>query len=77
MRAARAYFGTNAMTFSMTSTGATPVTRHYTQFSGFIRDAINGRILIGIHFRSGDVQAANLGKKVANWLATHNFEPVQ
>lgn len=77
MWAARAYFGTNAVSFSMTSTGATPVTRDYDQFSGFIKDAINGRVLIGIHFRSADVQGAKLGKKVADHVASHYFAPVE
>jgi hypothetical protein len=74
MNAARAYFGTNIMTFDLTSVGATPVTRHYTRFSGPINDAIEGRILIGIHFRRADVQGAWLGQKVARYLSTHYFE---
>jgi hypothetical protein len=54
--------------------GAAPVTRNYTRFSGVIKDAIEGRILIGIHFRRGDVQGAWLGQKVARYLSTHYFE---
>ncbi len=76
MNAARAYFGTNRMTFDLTSVGATPITRHYKQFSGPIKDAINGRVLVGLHFRRADEQGAWLGKKVANWLAKHEFAPV-
>lgn len=74
MNAARAYFGTDRMTFDLTSVGAVPVTRHYTRFSGVINDAIEGRILIGIHFRRADVQGAWLGEKVARWLSRHYFE---
>ncbi len=74
LNAARAYFGTNRMTFDLTSVGASPVTRHYTRFSAAIKDAIDGRVYIGIHFRRADVQGAWLGKKVANWLANHYFE---
>jgi hypothetical protein len=74
MNAARAYFGTDRMRFSMTSVGAAPVTRNYTRFSGVIKDAIEGRILIGIHFRRADVQGAWLGQKVARYLSTHYFE---
>ena len=70
MNAARAYFGTNRMRFSLTSVGASPVTRNYTQFSGPIDDAIEGRILVGIHFRRADVQGAWLGGKVAGYLST-------
>ena len=74
MNAARAYFGTNRMRFSLTSVGASPVTRNYTRLSGPINDAIEGRILVGIHFRRADVQGAWLGGKVARYLSTHYFE---
>jgi hypothetical protein len=74
LNAARAYFGTDRMRFSLTSVGAAPVTRHYTRFSAVIKDAIDGRVLIGIHFRRADVQGAWLGEKVAKWLARHYFE---
>jgi hypothetical protein len=74
MNAARAYFGTNRMTFDLTSVGAAPVTRHYTKFSGPIGDAIDGRVLVGLHFRRADVQGAWLGRQVARWLAAHYFE---
>lgn len=76
MNAARAYFGTDRMTFDLTSVGATPVTRHYTRFSGVINDSIEGRIVIGLHFRRADVQGAWLGKKVARWATSHFFERI-
>jgi hypothetical protein len=76
MNAARAYFGTNRMSFSLTSVGATPVTRHYRQFSGPIKDAIDGRVYIGLHFRRADEQGAWLGMKVARWATTNYFQPV-
>jgi hypothetical protein len=74
MNAARAYFGTNRMTFDLTSVGAAPVTRHYTRFSQAINDSIDGRVLVGLHFRRADVQGAWLGNKVARYLANHFFE---
>ncbi len=74
MAAAREYFGTNRMEFSLTSVGAAPVTRHYTRFSAVINDAIDGRVYIGLHFRRADVQGAWLGKKIADWVADHYFE---
>ena len=84
----RLHFGTDRMTFSLTSPGvpANPLagnpvgvqgsTRNYTRFTGVIRDTIEGRILNGFHFRSADVQAAWLGKKVAQYLDKHYFLPV-
>jgi hypothetical protein len=29
-----------------------------------------------VHFRSADVQGAMLGRKVADWLQHHRFQPV-
>jgi hypothetical protein len=78
--AARQYFGTDMQSFSITSAGTAPlplpVTRTYTRFTGVIKDGIEGRILIGYHFRSSDEQGAWLGKKVAQWVDKHYFGPV-
>ena len=77
--AARQYFGTDKMSFQITSPGTPPLpgsTRTYTRFTGVIRDGIEGRILIGFHFRSADVQGAWLGKKAAQWVDKHYFGPV-
>ena len=76
MYSARLFFGTDRMSFTVNNPGSTPPTvRHYERFSGVIRDAIEGRILIGLHFRSADVQGAWLGKKVAQWVYRHEFRP--
>ncbi len=78
--AARQYFGTDKQSFSITSAGTAPlpqpVTRSYTRFTGVIKDGIEGRILIGFHYRSADEQGAWLGKKVAQWVDKHYFGPV-
>lgn len=86
---ARLYFGTDKMAFSLTSPGVpanpavgNPVgvpgsTRNYTRFTGVIDDTINGRILNGYHFRTPDVQGAWIGKKAAQWLDKHYFQPVE
>jgi hypothetical protein len=83
---ARLYFGTDKMSFQLTSPGAPasptvpiPVpgsTRTYTRFSDVARDTIEGRILTGFHFREADVQGAWIGKKVAQWVDKHEFAPV-
>ena len=52
-------------------------TRHYTRFSDAIRDGIDGRILNGLHFRHADVAGAWIGKKAAQWVNKHEFEPVK
>lgn len=87
-QSARAFFGTDKMTFPLNSPGVTanaaagnPVgvagsTRTYTRFTDVIRDTINGRILNGFHFRTADVAGAWIGKKAAQWVDKHYFEPV-
>jgi hypothetical protein len=70
MNAARAFFGTDDMAFSVTNSAGT---RSYTQFTGYVHDAIEGRILIGFHFRSADESGAWIGQKVAHWVTTHEF----
>lgn len=77
MHSAKAFFRTDNIAFDLTSPGTTPPsTRHYEQFTDVIDDTIDGRIYTGFHFRTGDVQGAWIGKRVANWGASHYFNPV-
>jgi len=84
---ARLFFGTDQMNFQLTSPGAplnlptVPVavpgsTRSYTRFSDVARDTIEGRILTGFHFRTADVAGAWIGKKAAQWVDKHEFQPI-
>jgi hypothetical protein len=87
-QSARYFFGTDKYSFSLTSPGVpanaaagNPVgvagsTRTYTRFTDVIDDTINGRILNGFHFRTADVHGAWIGKKAAQWLDNHYFQPV-
>jgi hypothetical protein len=73
MHAGKAFFGTDRVAFSLTNAAST---RSYSRFTGYVQDAIDGRILIGFHFRSADEQGAWLGRKAAQWVAKHEFRPV-
>jgi hypothetical protein len=74
MHAAKAFFETDNITFQLNSPAvATP--RTYNQFTAVLPDTINGRLYMGIHFRNPDVQGAQLGQNVANWVAGHYFGP--
>ncbi|HET9520241.1 MAG TPA: vanadium-dependent haloperoxidase [Candidatus Limnocylindrales bacterium] len=76
MYSAKAFFRTDKIAFDLTSPGTTPPsTRHYERFTDVIDDTIDGRIYTGFHFRTGDVQGAWLGKRVAHWAASHYFKP--
>ncbi len=74
MHAARHFFGSDLMTFSVHSNavGAGP-DRTYHRFTDVLHDTIDARVFLGIHFRTPDVQGAGLGKEVADWLAGHFF----
>ena len=72
MHTGRAFFGTDFVSFDLKG----PSTRHYHRFTDYVRDAIEGRILTGFHFRSADVQGAWIGKKAAQWVAKRFFEPL-
>jgi hypothetical protein len=78
MYAARLFFGTDRVSFTLNNPASAPATvRDYDRFSDVIDDAINGRVLIGLHFRSADVQGAWLGKKVAQWVDRNEFGPAE
>jgi hypothetical protein len=71
MHSGRAFFGTDFVAFELKG----PATRSYDRFTDYVRDAIDGRILTGFHFRHADVQGAWIGKKAAQWVAKHEFGP--
>ena len=49
------------------------MTRHYGRFTAVVKDTIDARVFLGIHFRTGDVHGALLGNQVSRWMATHFF----
>jgi hypothetical protein len=49
--------------------------RTYVRFTDVVKDTIDARIYLGIHFRTPDVQGAIMGSKVARWLDRHYFQP--
>jgi hypothetical protein len=76
MRTAREFFGTDHIAIQLNSPAAA-APRNYDRFSDVVRDTIDGRIYMGIHFRTPDVQGAWIGKKVAQWIDKHYFAPME
>jgi hypothetical protein len=74
MHAGKAFFGTDQVAFELKGPAAT---RSYDRFTDYVRDAIDGRILIGFHFRHADVNGAWIGKKAAQWVDKHEFAPIR
>jgi hypothetical protein len=78
MYAARLFFGTDRISFTLNNQASVPPTvRDYHRLTDVIDDAVDGRVLIGLHFRSADTQGAWLGKKVAQWVDRHEFGPAE
>jgi hypothetical protein len=76
MNSAKAFFGSDAAEFDITSAGIGPgtgSTRHYSHFTDVVDDVIEARILGGLHFRRADVNAALLGKSVADFVDRNFF----
>jgi hypothetical protein len=53
-----------------------PTTRSFDSFSQALAELIQARIWAGLHFRTADVQGEVLGRHVADYMASHYFEPV-
>ncbi|MDF2728924.1 MAG: phosphatase family protein [Acidimicrobiia bacterium] len=77
MNAAKSFFGRDGVAFTLVkiTPGQLDVTRDYTRFTDVVEDTIDARIWLGIHFRTPDVQGAELGRDVAGWLSEHFLEP--
>jgi hypothetical protein len=74
MYALRAYFGTDHVSFDLIN--ANLVHRPYARFTDVLRDTIDARVWIGLHFRFADEQGAWVGKKAGQWASSRFFEPV-
>ena len=53
-----------------------PATRTFGSFSQTVGEIVEARIWAGLHYRTADVQAVQLGTSVANYAAANYFEPV-
>jgi hypothetical protein len=73
------YFGTDEVTFTVTSANpnANPNSRTYVSFTDAALDVVEARILQGIHTRSADLNGRHLGKTVARWVFTHALRPLK
>jgi hypothetical protein len=56
-------------------TGGIPLTKHFATASELLSAAINARVWSGIHFRTADVVAAQMGTEISNWALDHYFQP--
>ena len=51
-------------------------TRYFNRFSDALNEITDARIWAGLHFRTADIQARILGRKIAKYMAKHYFQPL-
>jgi hypothetical protein len=73
------YFGTDRMTFEVSSLAPQVVrkTRAYRRFSDAAEDVEDARVYLGIHFRFADVAGRTQGRRVADWTFNHFLLPLR
>ncbi|HEY1368165.1 MAG TPA: vanadium-dependent haloperoxidase [Gaiellaceae bacterium] len=76
LRAARAFFHTNSVMFSVHS-NVTNSDKFYDHLLDPLVDTIDARVWLGIHFRTADVDGATLGKRVGRWVGQNFLRPVK
>ena len=76
LRVLQMFFGTDDVSFGVTSSQFGGETRSFDAFSEPLEEIIEARIWAGLHFRTADVQAELLGRNVAEYMAEHYFQKV-
>jgi len=71
-----AFFGTDAISFSLSSDSLPGATRSYTSFSAAAQEASDSRVYAGIHWRFDVVAGALMGNQVGTYITTHFLLPV-
>jgi hypothetical protein len=56
---------------------AVPGTRNYDSGAALRTDVVNGRMWLGVHFRTADEVGSRMGQQVAGWALDHYFRPVE
>ena len=70
-------FHTRHLQLTLTSTAVPPgVQRHYDCGDALLQDVVDARVWQGIHFRTADTAARDMGEQLAAWTLDHYFQPV-
>jgi hypothetical protein len=76
LRVLQMFFGKKKIGFDVTSSRFPGEMRHFDRFSEPLKEIIDARIWAGLHYRTADVQAQKLGRKVVQYMAKHYFQPL-
>jgi PAP2 superfamily len=75
VRTLQHFFGRDRVPSTLTSTES-GTTRHFARLSDILREVMNARVWAGIHFRTADIEGAQLGTMVARYERRHYFQRV-
>ena len=70
------YFGTNAATFTLTSTTAPGVTRKFSKLPDYVAEVVNARIYEGVHYRTSGEAGAAMGRKIGQYTVQNFLKPL-
>jgi hypothetical protein len=67
------FFGRDRVPLTLHS-NESGTTRHFDRLSAILREVIDARVWAGIHFRTADLEGAQLGRTVARYERRHYFQ---
>jgi len=68
------FYGTDRVAFTLDSR-ATGTSHRYRDLEEVVSDVNQARVLVGFHFRDATIEGSIIGRKVARYVARHEFRP--
>jgi len=69
-------FGTRHLQLTLTTTAPSGGERHYDCADALLQDVVDARVWQGIHFRTADTAAKQMGGQLAAWTLDRYFQPI-
>jgi len=69
-------FQTRHLQLTLTSAAAPGVQRYYDRGNALVQDVVDARVWLGIHFRTADTAAKEIGRQLTAWTLDRYFQPV-
>ena len=70
-------FGSNAATFTLTSTTAPGVTRKFSKLSDYVAEVVDARVYDGVHYRTSGEAGAAMGQKIGQYTVENLLKPIR
>jgi hypothetical protein len=67
---------TSNLNVTLISTAVPGVVRNYDSAAALQADVVNGRMWLGVHFRTADEVGSQMGQRIAEWALGRYFKPV-